>query len=244
VRTSYNTAPSSLDDDWDEIKENFDSDSSDDEFTQSRTARANIAQQLFGNILPRPTSAATPTSPSPALPSPAPPSPPPAPLAPAASIASNAPVAAPSSNDVNALMQSIQVGMKLRPTKTVDRSAPPVSGRVLGEVTPPPHISATVQPVSPSTVQPRIPPLVSGTRSDRQSIGWFADRAADVGIAPDEIQRLPSTLEDDEENIHQSPPTPNIPMILVDEPTIEPASDLMADIDKSIRKPFLHEHLS
>jgi hypothetical protein len=232
VKTSYNTAPSSLDDDWDEIKETDDIDSSDDEITQSRTARANIAQQLFGNILPRPTSAAAPSS------APPPPSAPSAPLAPTTLIA---PVAAPSSNDVSALMQSIQGGMKLRPTKTVDRSAPP-SGRVLGEVAPPPHISASVQSVSPSTSQPRIPPLVTDNQyGDRQSTGWFADRAADVGAAPDEIQRLPSTLEDDEGEIYQSPPTPNIPKILVDEPATEPVSDLMADIDKSIRKPFLHD---
>ena len=238
VKTSYNTAPSSLDDDWDEIEENIDSDSSDDEITQSRTARANIAQQLFGNILPRPTSAAAPAPPTPAPP------PPPAPLAPATSVAPTAPVAAPSSNDVSALMQSIQGGMKLRPTKTVDRSAPPVSGRVLGEMAPPPHISAALPSVSSSVVQSPIPPLISSTKSDRQSTGWLTDRAADVGAIPDEIQRLPSTLEDDEEDIYQSPPTPNIPKILVDEPAIEPASDLMADIDKSIRKPFLHEYLS
>ena len=233
VKTSYNTAPSSIDDDWDEIKENDDFDSSDDEFTQSRTARANIAQQLFGNILPRPTSAA---ASAPSSPAPPPPRPPSAPAAPTAPIA---PVTAPSSNDVSALMQSIQGGMKLRPTKTVDRSAPPVSGRVLGEVAPPPHISASVQSVSPSIAQPRIPPLITDTHSGhRQSTGWLADRAADVGAAPDEIQRLPSTLEDNEEDIYESPPILNIPKILVDEPVNEP---LMADIDKSIRKPFLHE---
>ena len=75
-------------------------------------------------------------------------------------------------------------------------------------------------------------------------MGWFADRAADIGVAPDEIQRLPSTLEGDEEDIYQSPPTPDIPRILVDEPAFVPESDLMADIDKSIRKPFPHEYLS
>ena len=237
VKTSYNTAPSSIDDDWDEITENDGVDSSDDEITQSRTARANIAQQLFGNILPRPTSAAASAPPSPAPP------PPPAPSAPAAPAAPVAPVAAPSGNDVSALMQSIQGGMKLRATKTVDRSAPPVSGKVLGEAAPPPHISAPVQSVSPPSVaQPRSPPLITDTQSGhRQSTGWLEDRAADVGAVPDEVQRLPSTLEDDEEDFYQSPPTPNIPKILVDEPAIEPVSDLMADIDKSIRKPFLYE---
>jgi hypothetical protein len=92
--------------------------------------------------------------------------------------------------------------------------------------------------VSPSIVQPRIPPLVSSTRSNRQSTGWLADRAADAGAA---IKRLPSTLEDDEEHIYQSPP---IPMIFFDKPAMEPVSNFMAHIDKCIRKPFLHEYLS
>ena len=48
----------------------------------------------------------------------------------------------------------------------------PVSGRVLDDVAPP-HISASVESVSP-IVQPRIPPLVSGTEFDKQSTGSFA----------------------------------------------------------------------
>jgi actin cytoskeleton-regulatory complex protein PAN1 len=246
VKTSYNTAPSSIDDDWDEIKENDDSDaSSDDEIAQSRSARANIAQQLFGNILPRPTSAAA-SAPSSIAPPPPPPPPPPAASAlPTAPITS---VAAPSGNDVSALMQSIQGGMKLRPTKTVDRSAPPTAGRVIGEVAPPPHISASVQSTSPpSVIQPQTAPMVtdnSAQSGHRHSVGWFADRAADVDVAPDEIQRLPSTMEDDEEDIYHSPPVADIPKILVDESVVEPVSDLMADIDKSIRKSFLHDQYS
>jgi len=42
-------------------------------------------------------------------------------------------------------------------------------------------------------------------------------------------------LEDDEDDIYESPPYSNIPLILVDEPANEPVSDLMADIDKSIQ---------
>ena len=126
--------------------------------------------------------------------------------------------------------------MKLRPRKTVDRSSPSATGRISGEVAPP-HISATVQSVSPSIVQSHIPPLISGTQSDGQSMGWLAD----VVAALDEIQLLPPTLESGGGDIHQSP---NFPKILGDESAIEPVSDLMADIDMSIRKPFLHEYLS
>ena len=247
VKTDYNTAPSSLDDDWDEIKENDDSDaSSDDEIAQSRTARANIAQQLFGNILPRPTSAAASTPSS----SPAPPPPPPPALsASAASTAPIPPITPPSGNDVNALMQSIQGGMKLRPTKTVVKSAPGSVGKVIGEV-PPPHISAPVESTSrPSIIQSHTPegvPAVSDSSHSghRQSTGWLTDRAADVDATPNEIQRLPSTMEDNEEDIYLSPPVSDIPKILVEESAIEPVSDLMADIDKSIRKSFLHDTYS
>jgi len=130
--------------------------------------------------------------------------------------------------------------MKLRPTKTVDRSAPPVSGKVLGDVAPPPHISVSTQPSSPPIVQSHLPQAAlmvadnSSLSNHRQSVGWFADRAADVGAAPVEIERLPSTMEDDEDDIYETPAS-HIPEILVDEPAIEPISDLMADIDKSIQ---------
>ena len=239
AKTSYNTAPSSIDDDWDEIKENDDSDaSSDDEISRSRSARANIAQQLFGNILPRSASAApsAPSAPAPPPPPPAAPSatpiaPPPPPAAPSATPI--APVAAPSSNDVGALMQSIQRGMNLRPTKTVDKSAPQVSGRVLGDVAPPPHISASAQPAPAIQAHvSQVTPMVIDNSSDsghRGPAGWQAEDAVDVGAAPVELS---PTMEDDT----YQPPATHIPDILVDKPATEPISDIMADIDKSIRK--------
>ncbi|KAF8959742.1 hypothetical protein BDZ97DRAFT_1836791 [Flammula alnicola] len=256
VKTNYQTAPSSADEDWDDVKEKDDfDDSSDDEITQSRSARANIAETLFGSMFARPTSAAglapasSPSSPAPSgAAQPPPPPPPAAPAAPPAPrappVASAAPVAAPAPGDVSALMHSIQGGMKLKPTKTVDKSAPPVSGKVLGDTAPPSHINAAPRPVSPpSSIAPptqRIPetvPMVnddSARSSNRQSVGWFADRAADA--SPVDVQRLPSTAEADEEDEdHYDTPPSRIPEILVDEPTPEPISDLMADIDKSIQ---------
>ncbi|PPQ91776.1 hypothetical protein CVT25_000421 [Psilocybe cyanescens] len=253
VKTSYQTAPSENDDDWDDIKErDDDDDSSDDEITRSRSARTNIAQQLFGSMLPGPTSAAAsaPTS-SPSTPAPsnanvntAPPPPPPPPGPPAPFTPAPAAQAASGPGDVNALLLSIQGGKKLRATKTVDRSAPPVSGRVLGDVAAASHINNTPQPVrAPSPPQPAqqyIPETTpmshdDGNRSsNRQSVAWLADRAADVGGTPEDIHRLPSTAEE-EEDMYVTPIATPIPKIMVDEPTAEPNSDLMADINKSIQ---------
>ncbi|KAH9483528.1 Actin cytoskeleton-regulatory complex protein pan1 [Psilocybe cubensis] len=259
AKTSYQTAPSTTDDDWDDIKEkDDDDDSSDDEITRSRSVRTNIAQQLFGGMLPRPTSAAAsaPTS-SPSTPAPGgadsgfggPPPPPPPPGPPPPPAVKAAPVVVASGPaDVNALLLSIQGGKKLRATKTVDRSAPPVSGRVLGDTAPPAHINNAPRPASPPAPSPPpaqeyIPPETTpmshddGNRSsNRQSVAWLADRAADVGSIPEDIHRLPSTAEEEEEVYVPPAPAPaetSIPKIMVDEPTPEPMSDLMADIDKS-----------
>ncbi|KAF8172098.1 hypothetical protein BJ912DRAFT_994425 [Pholiota molesta] len=239
AKNTYQTASSSFDDDWDDVKEKEDSDgdSSDDEITASREARAKIAQSLFGGILPRPSSAAasapvsSPSTPGPLGGGPPPPPPPP-----------SAPPARARPSDVSALMSSIQGGLRLKPTKTVDKSAPPVSGRVLGDTAPPAHINAAPRPASPpppAAVVPDTLPMAKedGDRSSyRQSVGWFADRAADVGSSPPVVQALPSTVEvDEEEERYQAPAAPvAIPEIHVDEPASEPTSDLMADIDKSI----------
>lgn len=70
--------------------------------------------------------------------------------------------------------------------------------------------------------------------SYRQSVGWFADRAADAGSVTPEAARLPSTAEaEEEEEDHETAPA-QIPEIHVNEPAAEPIHDLMADIDKSI----------
>ena len=74
----------------------------------------------------------------------------------------------------------------------------------------------------------------SSRANNRQSVGWFADRAADAG-SPAEVHRLPSTLEvEDEEDEIFATPIAMVPEITVnDGPAAEPVSDLMADIDKS-----------
>jgi hypothetical protein len=77
----------------------------------------------------------------------------------------------------------------------------------------------------------------STSKSDnRQSVGWFSERAADLGGSPVFVERLPSTFEGDELDEHKPA---SIPDVLVDE---HPDSDssLMADIDKSTGKPLAY----
>ena len=234
AKPSYNIAPSSsIDEDWDEVKENeSDEDSSDDEIARSRATRANIAQQLFGSMLPTPTSGASagstvtsPRSPGPDLPlPPPPPPPPPAPL-------ETPPVLASGPEDVSALMRSIQGGKTLRPTKTVDKSGPPVSGRVLGDPAPPLHINASISSVPSSSSTQDLPkpiPMESPNSNNRQSVDWFANRAADAGLSNSWVDVLPSTREEEQE---EKPP---IPVIQVEQIDIQnDANDLLSDIDKS-----------
>jgi hypothetical protein len=61
----------------------------------------------------------------------------------------------------------------------------------------------------------------------RQSVSWFADRAADAG---GDVQRMPSTREEEEEA------PVSIPAIHIDEPVLDGVPDPMADIDKTISK--------
>ncbi|KAK0227784.1 hypothetical protein IW262DRAFT_1445704 [Armillaria fumosa] len=214
------TPTSSIGDDWDVIKENSDSDddSSDDEITN----------KLFGT--------SSPSSPAPdrgvvtSPPPPPPPGPPPPPAPPVAPVAPPPAPAVTSSGpgDVSALMLSIQGGRKLRATKTVDKSGPPVAGRVIGDSTPPSHINTVVRAPSPPRVD--IPPPAAvpasstmdselSSQSNRQSVAWYAGLATEAG---NPVEHLPSTHEEDET---EAPPTP-IPVIQVED-------DPLADIDKS-----------
>ncbi|TFK20128.1 hypothetical protein FA15DRAFT_600278 [Coprinopsis marcescibilis] len=265
IKSPYNIAPAS-DDDWDEIQEHDGSDSSsdEDEIATSRAARANIAQQLFGGMMPRPASAApantgrssTPASPGPtsAPPTSAPglPAPPPAPAPPAAPAAPpppalQAPVPAAAAGGRGALLSSIQGGLKLRPTKTVDKSGPALSGKVIGDAAPPAHVNSAPRPASPPPPAPvysSSSPVAespseefSAKSNNRQSVDWMSNRAAaDAGITS-AAPRLPSTIEADEDDFEHVFIAPPIPAIQVEAPSSEPdpAADLMSDIDKSIQ---------
>ncbi|KAF7359085.1 Actin cytoskeleton-regulatory complex protein [Mycena sanguinolenta] len=240
VKTPYNVASAVADDpdDWDVIKENDDDDSSDEE--PSRDLRKKLAADLFGGILPAAPSppncpSGTPATPMSAGGAPPPPPPPPAPGPPPPPMAPPAPFAAPAAapsapGDVSALMKSIQGGMKLRKAVTVDKSAAPGSGKVLGDNAPPAHINT----VSVSASVPEPPAITSSTSnaSNRQSVDWYNGLASDTVPSPAAVDRLPPMKEEHEydEPYAPQPPAP-VPDINVVEP--EPVSDLMADIDKS-----------
>jgi hypothetical protein len=136
--------------------------------------------------------------------------------------------------DVSALMRSIQGGLKLKKAVTVDKSGPPVSGKVLGDTAPPAHINAAPRPVSPPARAPS-PPMLdredeSSRSSNRQSVDWYAGLAADARAPVDRMPSLPAMAEEDYEEPYAPPPAHvSVPDIQVE----DAAPDLMADIDKS-----------
>jgi len=140
-----------------------------------------------------------------------------------------------------ALLGAIQGGAKLRKAVTNDRSTAAVSGSVVGDAAPPPHISTVARDHSPPPVQS--PPMDSTGDSapghnHRQSVDWFAGRAADHGT----VHPMPphsEASEDGAEVVEPMPPPPpaSIPDIQVHEPAQEAVSVEPHDgIDRSIGK--------
>ncbi len=161
----------------------------------------------------------------------APPPPPPPPVA--------APVAPPAAaGGRGALLGQIQLGVGLRKTKTNDRSAAAVSGAVIGDSAPPAHIAisatSTAEPSPTSSWSMASVTSAGGSHQSRDSIDWYAGRAADA-VLP--VPSLPSHQEDDEEPVivERTPPqrAAVIPDIQVHEPVHE-ERDLPDDVDLSV----------
>jgi len=170
-KVHYNTANDDTDEEWEDPVEKYQDDSSDDEFTSSRVKRTNLAEKIFGNILPpvRPQSAGpgtvepprTPvhaTTTSDAAPAPVPPTfapvngtppppgpPPPPPPGPPPPVQTSAPLPQPT-EDRNALFSAIQGGARLRKAATNDRSGSAISGKVIGDAAPPVHVGNSPSP--------------------------------------------------------------------------------------------------
>lgn len=181
------TRPPPAEEEWDVINEkdnDGDDSSDDDDYAGSRSMRDNLARALFGGGGSKP--ASKPASP-----------------APAANKASLAKLGGGDPNSRGALFAAIQGGARLKHTTTVDKSAPPVSGRVIGDAAPPSHISdAPREHSAPEHAPPHAPreeEESSAQRSaNRQSVDWYAGLAADSDRSVAEPSGMTSVVEAEE----------------------------------------------
>ncbi|KAH8923006.1 hypothetical protein BT69DRAFT_1319808 [Atractiella rhizophila] len=246
------TVSSAADDDWD-ADETGSNESSDDEGAiKKRNFRANLANKIFGggsgSPVPESPNVSTPTrnsstpipeAPASSIPAAPPPPPPmtsgvpPAPAAPAAP----APPPPPTVNGGGgggdgrgALLSQIQGGLRLKKAVTNDRSAAGVSGKVIGDPSPP--VQKYVPPPSPPTppLDAVEPPLHSedspADAHKRQSVDWY-NSLASSGLSPiTQPPRLETTVEEPEEQV-------GLPSIQVDSTAVDTDEFDMTTVIKS-----------
>ena len=170
------------DDEWDVIDEkDNDSDSSDDDdYAGSRKQREAIARSLFGGAGSRDTS--KPASP-----------------APVANKAALSKLGGGNPSDRGNLLSAIKMGAGLRKAVTNDRSASSVTGKVVGDAAPPPHISLTPQEPEARAEPQQDDSDQQQKATNRQSVDWYSGLAADAGPqAIAEPSPMPSVAEDEE----------------------------------------------
>lgn len=189
VATRAPTRPPPAEEEWDVINEkdnDADDSSDDDDYAGSRSMRDNLARALFGGGGSKP--ASKPASPAPTL-----------------NKASLSKLGGGDPSSRGALFASIQGGVpRLRHTTTVDKSAPPVSGRVIGDAAPPSHISDAPRehaaPQAPLPQAPREEEDHSATQRsvNRQSVDWYAGLAADADRSVAEPSGMAPVVEAEE----------------------------------------------
>ena len=168
---------------WDVIDEkDNDSDSSDDEdYAGSRKQREAIARSLFGG--PGSRDASKPASP-----------------APVANKAALSKLGGGDPGNRGDLLSAIKMGAGLKKAVTNDRSKSQVTGKVVGDTAPPPHINVTPQEHQPSNATPDDNAEdVERKNANRQSVDWYSGLAADSGRQPAaEPSPMASVAEDEE----------------------------------------------
>jgi hypothetical protein len=219
------------DDDWDVIAENNNDSDSDDDYDTAKRRKAELAKALFGGINPPSTSASpAPESASPASAAPK------NPMLAALGGGSAEPAAR------GGLFAAIQGGAKLKKAVTKDKSAPAVTGSVIGDAAPPSHISdvprAISSPPAPrqSDPEPESNDFSAGN-PNRQSVDWVQSLAAHGGVSQgaSEAPSLPSQVEEEEED-------ESFPVIKVeDEQSEDPLEAVNFDISLKVRTVYSFE---
>ena len=100
---------------------------------------------------------------------------------------------------MSALLSSIQGGARLRKAQTVDKSVPPVSGRVIGGADVPAHINTGEPPASTGQGEDLEEDETVQRNSNRQSVDWLGGLAADHSRpAESAYMSLESTKEEEQ----------------------------------------------